>query len=98
MNRRTFLFLSAGGLVSGRCLVGSAREPDAGSIMNRVLVSHDAGWYRPGEPNGGAFRGFETVERRLVPALTAAGWTPDQLDQLLVRNPSAAFTVGHRGR
>jgi len=24
--------------------------------LGRLLVSHDAGWYRPGEPRGGRFR------------------------------------------
>jgi phosphotriesterase-related protein len=64
--------------------------------MNRLLVSHDAGWYRPGEPLGGSFRGFDTVYTGLVPALRKVGWTEGDLRQLLVANPAAAFTV--RGR
>jgi phosphotriesterase-related protein len=61
--------------------------------LDRLLVSHDAGWYRPGEPGGGAFRGFETVYTAFVPALRQAGWTKDEVRQLLEANPAAAFTV-----
>jgi phosphotriesterase-related protein len=63
-------------------------------VLNRLLVSHDAGWYRPGEPKGGAFRGFDTAYTAFVPALRQAGWTADEVGQLLVSNPAAAFTVG----
>jgi phosphotriesterase-related protein len=64
--------------------------------LGRLLVSHDAGWYRPGEPRGGRFRGFETVYTAFVPALRRAGWTPDDLIRLLVANPAAAFTTRPR--
>ncbi len=62
-------------------------------VLNRLLASHDAGWYRPGEPRGGAFRGFETAYTDFVPALRRAGWTADEVGQLLVSNPAAAFTI-----
>lgn len=67
-------------------------------VLNRVLVSHDAGWYRPGEHRGGAFRGFETAFAAFIPALQAAGWTPDEVHRLFVSNPAAAFTVRTRVR
>jgi len=66
--------------------------------VGRLLVSHDAGWYRPGEPRGGAFRGFETVYTAFVPALRQAGWADADLRELLVANPAAAFTVRRRTR
>jgi len=62
-------------------------------LLNRLLVSHDAGWYRPGEPRGGSFRGFETVYTAFVPALRRAQWTAEEIHQLLVSNPAMAFTV-----
>jgi phosphotriesterase-related protein len=64
--------------------------------LTRLLVSHDAGWYRPGEPRGGAFRGFETAYTAFVPALRQAGWSADDVEQLMVKNPAAAFTVRTR--
>jgi len=66
--------------------------------LHRLLVSHDAGWYRPGEPRGGSFRGFETLYTAFLPALRQAGWTTAETRQLLVGNPAAAFTVAVRGQ
>ena len=60
-------------------------------LLGRVLVSHDAGWYRVGEPGGGQFRGFDTLFTLFVPALTAAGFTKDEVRQLLVDNPRRAL-------
>ena len=62
-------------------------------LLNRLLVSHDAGWYRPGEPGGGTFRGFEAAYTAFVPALRRAGWTSEEVRQLMVANPAAAFTI-----
>ena len=67
-------------------------------VLNRLLVSHDAGWFRPGEPKGGAFRGFDTAYTTFVPALRQAGWTTGEVSQLLVSNPAAAFTIRSRPR
>lgn len=30
-------------------------------LLGRVLISHDAGWYRAGVPGGGRFRPFDTI-------------------------------------
>lgn len=64
--------------------------------LDRVLLSHDAGWYRPGQPDGGKFRGFEFLFTSFVPSLRSAGFTDAQLDQLLRENPARAFALGHR--
>jgi phosphotriesterase-related protein len=60
--------------------------------LGRVLVSHDAGWYRVGEPDGGEFRPFDTLFTAFVPALKAAGLTPAEIDRLLIDNPRRALT------
>ncbi len=62
-------------------------------LLHRLLVSHDAGWYRPGEPRGGSFRGFEAVYTAFIPALRQANWTDAEIRQLMVANPAEAFTV-----
>ena len=72
---------------------GAGHGAEATGLLDRLLVSHDAGWYRPGEPGGGAFRGFETVYTAFVPSLRKAGWTEGEVRQLLQANPAAAFTV-----
>lgn len=65
---------------------------DAG-VFDRVLISHDAGWYRPGEPDGGAFRPFTAIERHLAPALEENGFTEADVRQLLYDNPARAFAL-----
>jgi phosphotriesterase-related protein len=60
--------------------------------LDRVLVSHDAGWYRVGEPNGGAFRPFDTLFTTFVPALKSGGVSQAEIDQLLIDNPRRALT------
>lgn len=62
-------------------------------FLNRVLVSQDAGWYRPGEEDGGAIAPFTFVEQSLVPALEKAGFEDHEVDQLLVKNPANAYAI-----
>ncbi len=64
----------------------------AAGHLDRVLVSHDAGWYRVGEPGGGQFRPFDTLFTSFVPALKAAGMTDAEVRHLLVDNPRRALT------
>ena len=65
---------------------------DAG-LLNRVLVSQDAGWYSVGEPDGGKFRPYDTVFTDLIPALRARGFSQAEIDQIFVTNPASAFAV-----
>lgn len=62
-------------------------------LLNKVLFSHDAGWYKPGERNGGKFRGFTEIDKLLVPALLKNGLTQADIHQLFTLNPAEAFTV-----
>lgn len=64
----------------------------AQGLLAQVLVSHDAGWYRVGEPGGGEFRPYDTLFTAFVPALKSAGFTPADLDRLLVLNPRRALS------
>jgi phosphotriesterase-related protein len=61
--------------------------------LDQLLLSHDAGWYQPGEPNGGKFRPYDAIFRVLLPALKEAGFAPDEIAQVMVRNPARAFRV-----
>lgn len=70
----------------------------AEGLLHRVLVSHDAGWYHVGEPGGGTFRPYETLFTDLLPALTAAGFTHEEIHQLTDVNPAEAFAVRVRAR
>jgi len=69
------------------------READ---MLHRTLISHDAGWYTPGEENGGSFRGFTDLFDHLLPALAKAGFTKKETRQLLERNPRTAFQIQKR--
>ncbi len=61
-------------------------------LLERVLVSHDAGWYRVGEPGGGTFRPYDTLFTTFLPALKARGFSDADVRQLLVDNPRRALT------
>jgi len=67
------------------------------NLLNRVLISQDAGWYHVGEPGGGTFRPFDSLFVEFLPALKAAGLTEAEIRQLTVENPAKAFTIGVRG-
>jgi phosphotriesterase-related protein len=65
-------------------------------MLNKVLLSHDAGWFRPEVEGGGDFRGFTALFDKLLPLLRKEGFTEKEINQLLVLNPSKAFAVRKR--
>ena len=65
----------------------------ADGLLNQVLISHDAGWYKPGEPDGGEFKGFTTIPDKFVPLLKTKGFSEKEINQLLIENPTKAFTI-----
>lgn len=67
-------------------------------LLDRVLVSQDAGWYNAGQPRGGEFKPFTPIFTGLIPALREAGFDDADLHTLFVRNPARAFAVRVRDR
>lgn len=65
-------------------------------LLGKVLISHDSGWYSPGEPNGGSYKGYTTILEKFVPLLKNEKFSENEIKQLLVLNPQKAFTVGIR--
>jgi phosphotriesterase-related protein len=61
-------------------------------LLDHVLVSHDAGWYDPSNPEG-EFRGYTVLFRKLIPSLLKGGFTQSDIDQLIVINPREAFSI-----
>jgi phosphotriesterase-related protein len=55
-------------------------------LLRQALISHDAGWYRPGEPGGGDYRGYAYLYTDFLPSLDQA-WLP----ALLWDNPRRAY-------
>jgi phosphotriesterase-related protein len=63
-------------------------------FINRILLSHDAGWYEPGQPGGypaGGIRGFTTLVDKFLPQLRNRGISEDMIHQITVVNPFQAF-------
>lgn len=63
------------------------------NLLNRVLLSHDSGWYHPGEEEGGKINGYSAIFDKLIPILLKDGFSQDEIHQLMVINPANAFTI-----
>lgn len=62
-------------------------------LLDNVLISHDSGWYRVGQENGGTFNGYTAIFTHLIPALKEHGFTEEDINLLLVKNPMNAYAV-----
>ena len=58
----------------------------AKALLNRTLISQDAGWYHVGEPGGGEFRGYTYLYSDFLPRLKT-----EEVAMLMWENPRAAF-------
>lgn len=56
------------------------------SLLARMLLSHDSGWYRVGEPGGGQFNGYTYIYEQFLPLVA-----PEFREMLMVTNPVRAF-------
>ena len=70
------------------------RQMIAAGFANRVLLSHDRGWYTPAEPGGGVPKPFTYLSQTFLPRLSAAGVEAALIHQLTVDNPFNAFARG----
>jgi phosphotriesterase-related protein len=64
-------------------------------LLHRTLISHDAGWYTHGAA-AQSFKPFTAIFRLVVPELERAGFSPAEIQQLLVENPAAAYAIQPR--
>jgi phosphotriesterase-related protein len=71
-------------------IIKSLRE---NNLLNKVLLSQDAGWYEPGKENGGNFRGYTSIFLKLVPLLEKNGFSKKEIRLMLAKNPADAFAV-----
>lgn len=62
-------------------------------LIHKALISHDAGWYSPGNDPGGFFTPYEAIFTTLIPQLRKKGFTLAETDRLLIQNPSTAFSI-----
>jgi len=68
-------------------LVTALAEAD---LLDRVLLSHDAGWYRVGEPHGGEYRPHTSLFDDLLPTMRAR-LGDAAVTQVLEHNPARAL-------
>ena len=73
-----------------------ARHMQEHDVLDRLLLSHDNGWYSVGEEGGGSFAPYTSLFTDLVPALKTDDLAAEPVRQLLVRNPAEAFAVRRR--
>jgi len=63
------------------------------NLLNKVLISHDSGWYHVGEPNGGKYNGYTCLFTNFIPLLQKNGFSQKEIDQVFKLNPVNAFGV-----
>lgn len=61
------------------------------NLGDRLLLSHDRGWYDPAQPGGGSPRPFTYISETFLPNLQEAGLDEATLRQLTHANPFRAF-------
>ena len=66
------------------------------NLLHKILISHDAGWYNPGQVNGGNFRSYTDLFENLIPALKTNGFIQEDIDLLLIKNPQKAYAINIR--
>ena len=84
--------------------IGEGSDPDAyirrirgafgWGLGSRVLLSQDAGWYRPGEPSGGEKASYDFLPRAFLPLLVENGFTESDIRLLTEENVKRAFARG----
>jgi phosphotriesterase-related protein len=67
-------------------------------LLHKVLLSHDAGWYSPGEPGGGSFRDYTVLFEYLIPLLRQNDFSEEEIDTLVKLNPRRALAIKVRSR
>ncbi len=61
-------------------------------ILDRILISHDSGWYDPQKENQ-TIKPFTNIFKQLYPELKSHGFTDDEFKLLISINPSKAFSI-----
>jgi len=61
-------------------------------ILDRILISHDSGWYDPQKENQ-TIRPYTNIFKKLYPELKSNGFTDDEFKLLISVNPSKAYSI-----
>ena len=74
--------------------VAYAKALLAAGMEDRVLLSHDRGWYRVGEPNGGEIKPYTYLFTDFIPMMLDEGIPRESIDAITRTNPGRAYSVG----
>ena len=61
-------------------------------ILDKILISHDAGWYDP-QKKIQTIKPYTAIFKKLYPELKSRGFTDDEFNLLISVNPSKAFSI-----
>jgi phosphotriesterase-related protein len=69
------------------------KQLKSAGLLDHVIISHDSGWYRVGEVEGGEYKGYTTIFTALIPALLQNGFEDKEIEGLFQQNPAHAFAI-----
>ena len=72
-------------------LIAAIQDLLAAGYGDRILLSHDAGWYQPGQPNGGSQMPYTYLIDTFIPKLKSAGVDDATIRMMTETNPIRAF-------
>ncbi|HHP7241391.1 MAG TPA: phosphotriesterase [Cyclobacteriaceae bacterium] len=61
-------------------------------ILDRILIAHDAGWYDPAKETQEP-QPYTPIFKEVLPRLKQEGFTDQDIDQLLIKNPTKAYSI-----
>ena len=64
-------------------------------ILDRILISHDAGWYDP-QKKVQTIKGYTPIFKQLHAELISSGFTEEEFNLLISKNPLKAFSITTR--
>jgi len=67
------------------------------NILDRILISHDAGWYDP-QKQIQTIKPYTNIFKQLYPALMSKGFSKEEFNLLISQNPSKAFSISIRSQ
>ncbi|MCP4610888.1 MAG: hypothetical protein GY845_19445 [Planctomycetes bacterium] len=71
--------------------IAAIKELLAAGYGEQILLSHDAGWYRPGEQNGGTQKPYTYLIETFIPKLRDNGVDDETIRMITEINPIRAF-------
>jgi len=71
--------------------ISAIKDMLAAGYGEKILLSHDAGWYQPGEQNGGSQMPYTYLIDTFIPKLRDSGVDDETIVMITEKNPIRAF-------